>query len=107
MVHLNVPRGWDWAQWIAFERDHPEPTKEDQELADQVEKMEGGTRRSRRSAALIYLELRLALVGSALIILSIGLLAGRLSFPQLLFVALGLLGTLALLLLLVHRRTSR
>jgi hypothetical protein len=106
-THLDVPRGWDWVQWIAFERDHPEPTKEDQELADRVARMEEDTRRQRRWATLLYLELRLALVGTGLIILVVGLLAGRLAFAQLLLIAIGLSGGLALILLPVHRRLSR
>jgi hypothetical protein len=101
-----VPRGWDW-QWIAFERDHPEPTKEDRELADRVARMEGGARRERRSARILYLEMRFATVGTGLIILLIGLLSGRISFAQLLLVALGLSASLALALVALHRRISR
>ena len=102
-----MPRGWAWAQWIAFERDHPEPTKEDRELADRVARMEADARRQRRSATMLYLELRLALVGYALIMLSIGLLSGHISFAQLLLVALGLSATLTLALIALHRRISR
>jgi uncharacterized membrane protein len=60
---LSMPRGWDWLRWIAIERNHSQPTEEDQRLARRMEGMDREVNRQRRFAFLMLFKVRLLLIG--------------------------------------------
>ena len=103
-----MPRGWDWAQWIALERDHAEPTRDDEQLAKRIAEMERIIGRQRRFAWLMLLETRLILIGLTLLVLLIALLA-RASTNILPLGAIFAAGValLVLFVLLVHAKLDR